>query len=55
MVYPNRRTDCSFILIGIKNLGKVNTVAMTALFLLTIVLSFVIFGKGTTQTQLERG
>ena len=36
-------------LIGIKNLGKVNTVAMAALFLLTIVLSFVIFGKGTMQ------
>lgn len=35
-----------WILIGIKNLGKVNTVAMTALFALTIVLSFVIFGKG---------
>ena len=36
-----------WIVIGIKNLGKVNTVAMAALFLLTIVLSFVIFGKGT--------
>jgi len=35
-----------WILIGIKNLGKVNTVAMAALFILTIVLSFVIFGKG---------
>ena len=33
-----------WILIGIKNLGKVNTVAMAALFALTIVLSFVIFG-----------
>lgn len=32
-----------WILIGIKNLGKVNTCAMTALFLLTIVLCFVIF------------
>ena len=38
-----------WIMIGIKNLGKVNTVAMAALFLLTIVLSFVIFGKGTMQ------
>ena len=38
-----------WIMIGIKNLGKVNTVAMTALFILTIVLSFVIFGKGTMQ------
>lgn len=38
-----------WVMIGIKNLGKVNTVAMAALFLLTIVLSFVIFGKGTMQ------
>jgi len=38
-----------WILIGIKNLGKVNTVAMVALFILTIILSFVIFGKGTMQ------
>lgn len=36
-----------WIMIGIKNLGKVNTVAMGALFVLTIVLSFVIFGKGS--------
>ncbi|MBR2883964.1 MAG: putative hydroxymethylpyrimidine transporter CytX [Clostridia bacterium] len=38
-----------WIMIGIKNLGKVNTVAMAAPFILTIVLSFVIFGKGTMQ------
>ncbi len=38
-----------WIMIGIKNLGKVNTVAMAALFILTIVLSFVVFGKGTMQ------
>lgn len=38
-----------WILIGIKNLGKVNTVAMASLFVLTIVLSFVIFGKGIMQ------
>lgn len=30
--------------VGIKNLGKVNTVAMTGLFLLTLVLSYTIFG-----------
>ena len=36
-----------WIMIGIQNLGKVNTVAMGALFALTLVLSFVIFGKGT--------
>ena len=44
-----------WILIGIKNLGKVNTIAMTALFILTIVLSFVIFGKGTMQTVGSEG
>ncbi len=32
-----------WILIGIKNLGKLNTVAMSALFILTIVMSVVIF------------
>lgn len=42
-----------WILIGIKNLGKVNTVAMAALFVMTIVLSFVIFGKGTAQAVAE--
>ena len=36
-----------WIMICIQNLGKVNTIAMGALFILTIVLSFVIFGKGT--------
>lgn len=35
-----------WILIGIKNLGKVNTAAMAMLFALTIALSFIIFGKG---------
>lgn len=39
-----------WILIGIKNLGKVNTIAMAALFILTIVLSFVIFGKEAIQS-----
>lgn len=39
-----------WILIGIKNLGKVNTVAMLALFGLTIVLCYVIFGKGTVHS-----
>ena len=34
-----------WIMIGVKNLGKVNAVAMGALFVLTIILSFVIFGK----------
>lgn len=44
-----------WILIGIKNLGKVNTVAMASLFILTIVLSFVIFGKGTMQNVSYEG
>ena len=41
-----------WILIGIRSLGKVNTVSMAALFILTIVLSVVVFGKGTTHTDL---
>ena len=44
-----------WILIGIQNLGKVNTVAMTALFLLTIVLSFVVFGNGNLHYRGEGG
>ena len=36
-----------WIMIGIQNLGRVNTVAMGALFVLTIILSFLIFGKGS--------
>lgn len=36
-----------WILIGIKNLGKINTVAMIALFILTLVLSYVIFFQGS--------
>lgn len=44
-----------WIIIGIKNLGKVNTVAMAALFILTIILSFVIFGKGTMQNVANDG
>ena len=35
-----------WILIGIRNLGKVNTVAMAALFILTLILSYVIFFRG---------
>ena len=35
-----------WILIGIRNLGKVNTAAMGSLFILTVILSFVIFGNG---------
>ena len=35
-----------WILIGIKNLGRINTVAMAALFVLTLVLSVVVFRSG---------
>lgn len=42
-----------WILIGIKNLGKVNTVAMAALFILTLILSFVIFIKGTALNVID--
>lgn len=42
-----------WILIGIKNLGKVNIVAMTALFVLTVVLGFIIFSKGVMQNITE--
>jgi len=35
-----------WILIGVKNLGKVNIVAMSALFIMTIILSFIIFKGG---------
>ena len=38
-----------WIIIGIKNLGKINTVAMLALFILTIILGFIIFGKEAMQ------
>ncbi|MGI5989126.1 MAG: putative hydroxymethylpyrimidine transporter CytX [Lachnospiraceae bacterium] len=36
-----------WILIGVRNLGKVNIVAMSALFVLTIILCIVIFYGGT--------
>lgn len=44
-----------WILIGIKNLGKINTVAMAALLILTMILSFVIFGEGTIQGAIGEG
>jgi len=44
-----------WILIGIDNLGKVNTVAMAALFVLTILLSFVVFGEGAAQKLSAEG
>lgn len=42
-----------WILIGIRNLGKLNSIAMSALFLLTIVLSVVIFRSGNTGVSIE--
>ena len=44
-----------WILIGIQNLGKVNTAAMGLLFVLTIVLCFVIFGKDTALNVTGEG
>ena len=44
-----------WILIGIKSLGKINTAAMVALFGLTVVLCYVIFGKGSLQSIAEEG
>lgn len=35
-----------WIMIGIRNLGKLNVVAMAALLVLTVILSTVIFGEG---------
>lgn len=37
-----------WVVVGIKNLNKINTVAMGSLFILTIVLSFVIFRGNST-------
>ena len=41
-----------WILIGITNLGKVNTVAMAALFILTLILFKIIFFDGNTITTV---
>ena len=42
-----------WILVGVKSLGRLNTVAMALLFALTVVLSFVIFGKGDAEGILS--
>ena len=44
-----------WILVGIENLGKINTVAMAALFILTLVLSFIIFGHGSLKPVANDG
>lgn len=40
---------CLWIFVGIKDLGKLNIVAMTLLFILTIVLSIIALNKTNTQ------
>ncbi len=42
-----------WVLVGVTNLGKLNTVAMIALFVLTLVLCAVIFGGGSAGTDTE--
>ncbi|MCH4187169.1 MAG: putative hydroxymethylpyrimidine transporter CytX [Megasphaera sp.] len=42
-----------WVLLGLKNLGKINIVVITALFILTIVLSVVIFHGNTPQASGE--
>ena len=37
-----------WIAIGITNLGIINKISMTALFILTLVLSFIIFRGGVS-------
>ena len=44
-----------WILIGVKNLGKLNVIAMSALFLMTIILSFIIFKGGTAFDKGDNG
>lgn len=44
-----------WILVGIENLGKINTVAMAALFILTLVLSVIIFGHGSLKPVANDG
>lgn len=39
-----------WIRVGIQNLGKINSVAMIALFALTLILSYVIFFKGSVHS-----
>ena len=44
-----------WIIIGIRSLGKVNIVAMSALFILTIILSVIIFRDGDLSAQAAGG
>lgn len=40
-----------WILVGVRNLGRLNTIAMAALFVLSIMLSFVVFKKPAVPAQ----
>lgn len=40
-----------WIILGVKDLGKLSTVAMTALFILSIVMSAVVFGGGAQNAE----
>ncbi len=42
-----------WILVGVTNLGKLNTVSMSLLFLLTIVFSFIIFSKDVSNNTMQ--
>lgn len=42
-----------WVIVGIQNLGKINTLAMAALFVLTIILSYVIFSGGSSWLNLS--
>ncbi len=42
-----------WLLLGVRSLGKLNLVVMTALLILTIVLAFVVFGNGGTIVPVE--
>ncbi len=42
-----------WIIIGVENLGKLNVVAMAALFILTIVLSFVVFDGSASASAAQ--
>ena len=44
-----------WIAIGIKNISKINIVAVGALFILTVVLSFVIFGNNSVSSAAGNG
>lgn len=46
---------CVWILIGVKNLTKINIVAISSLFVCCIILSFTIFSGNSTSSTIEEG